>query len=332
MTNLGSKNSIARVADIMLHDPLHSPATSDPEFSAGAAFVGGEYSPVGEAKIPLLDLGFRHADAAYDVVTVSRGSYFRLEEHLERMEDSCNRFGLKSPYTKSETTKILTNLVKKVGTKDAYVWWCVTRGLSKKGASDLTDSTRFDNQFYAYVVPYRFIADDDVRSRGMNIIISSQYVRIPPKSVDPSAKNFHWMDLQLSLFEAGRHGADLSVLCDIDGNLTESPGANIFIVKNGELYTPDSGCLLGITRRSVIEIAQELNIPVHIGKVTPQFLLDADEAFITSSAGGVMPVTYVNGISLTDDGCPGSVSINIHNLYWEKRWSGWHATAINYEN
>src|SRR5205085_2539328 len=116
-----------------------------------------------------------------------------------------------------------------------------------------TDPSAYANRFYAFVVPYLFLADDEKRQCGLNLIVSRNYIRIPSASVDARAKNFHWMDLKLSLFEARDQGGDWSVLCDSDGFLTEAPGANVFFLRDDVLWTPMDGCLEGITRQTVIE-------------------------------------------------------------------------------
>jgi branched-chain amino acid aminotransferase len=171
---------------------------------------------------------------------------------------------------------------------------------------------------------------DAERTRGANLYVSERFVRIPPKAVDPTAKNFHWMDLKLSIFEALRKGHDWSVLTDGRGNLTEAPGCNVFLIKNGVLKTPATGCLEGITRRTVFELAEQLEVPVEITTVTAQELVEADEAFLTSTAGGIMPAARVNDRPLGGRNGPGEITTALHNLYWEKRWSGWHGEEIDY--
>lgn len=161
--------------------------------------------PIDQGVVPITDAGFIHADAAYDVVSASAGYMFRMQDHIKRFTASCDKFGLVNPYTKEETVEILTNLVKLAGLKDAYIWWAVTRG-------ELEDGNRvkakYNNKFYAFVTPYLFIHGDELRIRGTKVRISTDYIRIPPQAVDPTAKNFHWMDMKLSIFEAFRHGAE----------------------------------------------------------------------------------------------------------------------------
>jgi branched-chain amino acid aminotransferase len=321
--------SIIQAQHIMLNDPAHVRVAYEPKYSHGSAFINGTYVDLDNAAIPMSDLGFTQADACYDVVSVSKGYFFRLEDHLERFESACAKFQLTNPYTKKQTTEILTNLVKQAGAKEAYVWWAVTRGFMPDGG-DRINPKAYENRFYAFVVPYVFISNDEQRARGIDLLVSKQFIRIPPKAVDPTAKNFHWMDLKLSLFEANTANKEWSVLCDASGYLTEAPGSNIFLIKDGALYTPDSGCLEGITRKTTLDLAKEIGMPIHVERVHVEQLLNADEAFLTSTAGGIMPINTVDDTVLGGKAGPGELTTQLHNLYWTKRWDGWLGTAVDY--
>jgi len=314
---------------IMETDPAHERSPHEDKYALGSGFAQGKYSPIMETCVPILDTGFIHADAAYDVVSASKGYIFRLDDHLKRFRESCEKFLLQNPYSDEETTEILTNLVKLAGVKDAYIWWCVTRGVMLD--ADRRDGDSFDNQFYAFVEPYMWIANDDQRTRGFNLLVSTDYIRIPEKAVDPTAKNFHWMDMKLSIFDAVGKGYEWSVLTDAQGFLTEAPGSNIFFIKNDTLYTPDSGCLEGITRMTTLELAGEVGLKTAVTRVSADQLRDADEAFITSTAGGIMPVSLVDGIPMGGRNSPGPLTTEQHNLYWQKRWQGWLGTPVQYD-
>lgn len=311
---------------IITTDPKHARAPHAAEYESGSAFTQGTYRPIHQGVVPIQDMGFIHADAAYDVVSASNGYIFRMEDHIKRFNASCEKFFLTNPYSDAETVVILTNLVKLAGLKDAYIWWAVTRGQMQGSRSEMT----FNCQFYAFVTPYTFILDDEIRTRGANLLVSSEFIRIPTKSVDPTAKNFHWMDMKLSIFEAVSQGADWSILTDAEGFLTEAPGSNVFLIKDGVIKTPDTGCLEGITRQTVFDLADELGLPLEITKLSAQELVEADEAFITSTAGGIMPASQVNGRSLGGRNGPGELTTKLHNLYWEKRWDGWLGDEIDY--
>jgi len=321
---------ILPVLEIMSSSEAHSRAKFSPEFEAGSAFVVDRYCPIGQATVPITDTGFIHSDAAYDVVTSSKGYLFRFDEHLDRFEESCRIFQLENPYTRAETAEILLKLLQLTGLKDAYIWWCVTRGDFPAGPKKINPDG-YRNRFFAFVVSYRAMSDDAMRSRGIDVTISQKFVRIPSDSVDPRAKNFHWMDMKQAMFEAGSQGYDWSVLTDGNGHLTEAPGCNIFVLRDNTLATPDSGCLEGITRKSALELAQELGLQTEVRPVQVDELINADEAFLCSSAGGIMPVNSVNDEVLGGSAGPGEVVTRLHNLYWEKRWSGWHGVAIDYE-
>ncbi len=97
------------------------------------------------------------------------------------------------------------------------------------------------------------------------------------------------------------------------------------------MFTPDTGCLEGITRRTTLELAQKQGLKTFVGKVSKEQLLDADEAFITSTAGGIMPINSVDGVVLGGSEGPGALTSSLHNLYWETRWGGWLGTEIDYQ-
>jgi branched-chain amino acid aminotransferase len=324
--------TLIRAKQIMLDDPAHRRHRHDDKYRNGSAFIGGKFVSIDDAGVPITDLGFTQSDGAYDVVSASKGLIFRLDDHLDRFASSCEKFRLENPYSRIQTIEILKGMVKLAGFSDAYIYWAVTRGPMPDGV-DRINSKTYKNRFYGFVVPYVYIADDDLRAKGLSLMVSRKYVRIPAKSVDPTAKNMHWMDLKLSMFEAHDNGHDWSVLCDADGYLAESPGANIFFFKQGSLYTPESGCLEGITRKTAMELATELGIPVETGRFHLDELVKADEAFITSTGGGILPIDTVDGHTLRGGSTgAGQLTTKMHNLYWTKRWDGWLGTPVDYDN
>lgn len=163
---------------------------SSPDFSKGAAWQRGGYVPIAQASVPLTDWGFLRSDACYDVVTVWDGAFFRLDAHLERFHRSCRRFRLDPGKTPEEIVEILSHCVKLAGLRSAYVEMLVTRGQPPWGSRDPRQAV---NQFHAFAVPYVWIASEEQRQRGLDVRISGVQ-RIPPASVDPTAKNYHWND------------------------------------------------------------------------------------------------------------------------------------------
>ncbi len=322
---------LIRATETMFDHPEHSRLPHDSDYDFGAAYITDHFCPIMEASIPIFDLGFMHADAVYDVVSVSRGMFFRLEEHQARFAKACEKISVRNPYNKEQEADILHEMVARTGLRDAYVWWTVTRGMPPMGRNEMIDPEKFENRFYGFATPFIFLFDDEQRARGIDLIISREYLRISPRAVDPTAKNFCWLDMQMALFEAGKRGAEWAVLTDDEGYLTEATGANIFAVIDGTVVTPDSGCLEGITRESTIDLCKELKIPMLSRPLHADELRKAEEVFMTTTAGSIMPVRSVDGEPAGGHKGAGELSVRLHNLYWEKRWAGWHGTPVRYE-
>ena len=286
-----------------------------PDYSQGVAFVRGQYVPIAEAAIPMTDWGFLRSDATYDVVTVWDGAFFRLDAHLERFGASCARFRLEPGLSPAEITAVLEQCVRLSSLRSAYVEMIVTRGQPPWGSRDPRQAV---NRFYAFAVPYVWIANEAQRAQGLSLIVSDVQ-RIPASSVDPRAKNYHWNDLTMGLLGALDAGGDTVVLSDGAGNVVEGPGFNIFCVNaQGTLVTPAEGVLEGITRRTVIEMAAALGLPLQARALPAAELRSACEVFLSTSGGGVLPVTRVDGHSV-GDGAVGPVTRQLVQTYWD-----WH--------
>jgi branched-chain amino acid aminotransferase len=288
---------------------------TSPDFSQGVAFVRGQYVPIAEASIPMTDWGFLRSDATYDVVTVWDGAFFRLDAHLERFARSCQRWRLNPGIDSEQITAILSQCVRLSGLRASYVEMICTRGQPPWGSRDPRQAV---NQFYAFAVPFVWLANDRQREQGLHLRISDVQ-RIPPSSVDPTAKNYHWNDLTMGLLGALDDGADSVVLVDADGNVVEGPGFNVFCVQGGAVITPDRGMLEGVSRRTALEMAQTLGMEVQIRPVPADELRRADEVFITTSGGGVLPVSQVDARPV-GSGQPGPVTRRLVETYW-----AWHA-------
>jgi branched-chain amino acid aminotransferase len=298
---------------------------SQADFSRGCAWQRGQFVPIAEAAVPITDWGFLRSDATYDVVTVWEGAFFRLQDHLERFFASCHRFRLDPGRGREEVTGILEECVRRAGLRSAYVEMIATRGQPPWGSRDPRQAV---NQFYAFAVPYVWIANEEQRARGLNVVVS-EVQRIPAASVDPTAKNYHWNDLTMGLLGALDAGGDTVLLTDSEGNVVEGPGFNVFAVSNGALVTPAEGVLEGITRRTVIEMAQARGMKVELRKLPAAELRSASEAFLSSSGGGVLPVTRIDGRPL-GDGRPGPQTLALAESYWALHRDPRYSTPVRY--
>ncbi len=293
-------------------------------YAEGAAYVQGRFVPMAEAVIPVTDWGFTRSDAVYDVVHVFRGGFFRLDDHLDRFTRSMQARRLAPPEDRARMEAILHRCVALTGLQESYVAMVALRGRPRIAGSRRPADCA--NHFVAYALPWIDVIPQDVQDRGAHLWIAT-VPRVPDASVDPTVKNYQWSDLTTGLMEAHDHGFDTTVLCDADGFVTEGPGFNIFIVRDGKVLTPDRGSLHGITRRSVLELCTELGIEAAAAPIPRVALEEADEVFAATTAGGVMPVSRVGGRILGNDR-PGPMSVALKQAYWRKHEEGWHRTDV----
>ncbi len=294
-------------------------------FRQGAAWVDGQIVPISEAKISILDNGFLHSDATYDVAHVWKGKFFRLEDHINRFFAGMDKLHMSIPFNQAQVQSVLMDCVRATGLREAYVEMICTRGIAKPGSRDPRDCV---NQFFAFVIPFVWIADFEKQEQGLHLIITD-IERISPAAVNPIVKNYHWLDMTMALFQAYEKGGETAVLVDGVGNVIEGPGFNIFAVNNKSIVTPSIGVLEGITRRTAIEIAQKMNCTVELRELHKSELLEAQEVFLTSSAGGIIPVTKINNENV-NHGRPGELTQKIKTMYWNLHKEDKYNLAVDY--
>jgi len=306
--------------------PAVSDRHVDPHaYPEGIAFLDGQYLPMSQAKISVLDWGFLHSDATYDTVHVWDGRFFRLDLHLDRFFGGLEKLRMAIPFDRDGVAEILHNCVALSGHRAAYVEMLCTRGASPTFSRDPRQAI---NRFMAFAVPFGSVANAEQLQRGLRVAISDK-VRIPPTSVDPSIKNYHWLDLVRGLYDAYDRGAETALILDFNGNVAEGPGFNVFCVKDGKLSTPAIGVLPGITRRTVFDLCAEDGLVAAAADVSVAALKAADEVFITSTAGGIMPVTEIDGAAIAD-GKVGPVTGRLMVLYWQKHDDPAWSSQVSY--
>lgn len=293
--------------------------------SNGIAYSGGHFVPVEDATIPILDPAFTKSDVVFDAVSVWDRNFFRLDDHLRRFRDSCSYVRMKPPLGEDEIKHVLAQCVEKAGFSRSIVYMLCTRGRYGGGVA-FGDPRTCRNEFLAYSVPYYWVVPKDRIQTGAHLWVAETR-RAPDVAINQRVKNFNRMDLTCAQFEALDAGADQPVLLSTGGYLTEGPGFNVWIVKDGRVLTPGENLLEGITRLTVFELCQMAGLEAATADLKPQDLAAADEAFLSSSGGGIIPITKVSN-ALIGDGKPGDISRRLRDLYWEKRAQGRHATAL----
>lgn len=302
-------------------------ASTNP-FAQGVAWVEGELVPLSQARIPLIDQGFLRGDLTYDVPSVWDGRFFRLDDHLSRLEVSCQKLRMTLPLSREEVKQILVDMVAKSGIRDAFVELIVTRGFRGVRGAKPGDLTK--NNLYMFIQPYVWVMEPGVQLVGGTAIIARTVRRVPPGSMDPTVKNLQWGDFVRGLFEAADRSATYPFLTDGDANLTEGSGFNIVLVKDGVLYTPDRGVLHGVTRKSVVDVAQANGIEIRIEVVPVELAYNCDELFMCTTAGGIMPIAYLDGKPVSN-GQIGPITKTIWDGYWALHYDPSYSFEIDYE-
>ena len=275
--------------------------------------MNGKFIQLSEARIPVLDWGFLRSDATYDVVHVWKGRFFRLDKHIDRFFQSSEKLRMPCTVSRIDLKKILAGCVERSGLDNAYVEMIQTRGMSPNFERDPRKS---EPRFIAFAVPFGWILKPEEFGKGLDVLVSNRR-RISPNSVDSSIKNYHWLDLVSGMFEAYDNGHDTVILTDEENNISEGPGFNIFCVDETGLNSPNKGVLEGITRQTVLDLAKELNVPFQLRPISLETLKSSNEVFATSTAGGIMPITKINGLPI-GRGAPGEITRKLHKTYWDK--------------
>jgi branched-chain amino acid aminotransferase len=280
----------------------------------GCAFVDGEFVAPEDAKISVFDWGFLHGDATYDVAHVWQGRFFRLDDHLARFEASLKALRLDPGLSRPVMREVMHECVRRAALRDAYVEVLCTRGRPAPGSRDPRSCS---NRFMAFAIPFVWIADPEKQRRGIDLVVGTPQ-RIPPASVDPRIKNYHWIDFVTGLFEAYDRGGETVVLTDGAGHVTEGPGFNVFAVSGRQVVTPAAGVLEGVSRRTVIELATAAGLDVQQRQLPVAELRGADEVFLSSTGGGVIPIASVDGVPVAGRarGTFGPVASQLQAAYW----------------
>ncbi|MCH8845757.1 MAG: D-amino acid aminotransferase [Proteobacteria bacterium] len=270
-------------------------------------YLNGQYLPIEDAKISVLDRGFTFGDGVYEVIPVYKGHIFRMREHLERLNNSLDEVYIDRPYTLEQWQEILCKLVEKNSGKntgnDLSLYMQVTRGISERDhAIDIaTKQTVF--------AMCRPLPEYD-RSAGISAIIEEdirwKYCHIKAITLLPSVMLRH---------KARDAGATEAILVK-DGYITEGAASNVFIVKNGIVKTPpkDGSLLPGITRDLVVELLTESGIPCEEVAIKETELKQADEIWITSSTWEIVPVISLDN-NPVGTGRPGEVWQQASEIY-----------------
>ena len=266
-------------------------------------YFNGDYIPESQALVPYRERSFLFGDGAFDLTRTFKHRIFKLEEHVERFYRSMRALRLDPGMSQEEMTAISEKVVEQnlhlLDAEDDYwVGQRVTRGVLE------VDSDNWDHYGPTVIVecvPMPVKERAHYYRDGIPVVVPSVR-RTPPEALTPRAKTHNYLNLIMGDLEVRTQNPNgWAILLDVNGNLCEGLGSNIFLVRGGELLTPRENFVLpGVSRETVIELAGKLGIPFREADLDLFDGYNADEAFITSTSLCICPVSSINGMAVGD--------------------------------
>lgn len=255
-------------------------------------YIDGEFYKKSEAKISVFDQGVLYGDGIFEGIRAYNGRIFKCKEHIDRIYDAAKAIMLEIPMTKEELTMALLETCRKNNVENGYIRLVVTRGVGNLGLSPANSPKATVFIIAATISLY----PEEMYEKGMPIITAAQR-RNKATIVDPQIKSLNYLNNILAKIEANRAGVPEALMLNHDGIVAECTGDNIFIIKEGVICTPPThvGILDGITRKTVMKLAEEMGYEICEKEFTLFNVYSADECFLTGTAAEVVPVTNVDG-------------------------------------
>ncbi len=274
-------------------------------------FIDGKFYSERDAKISVFDHGLLYGDGVFEGIRAYNGRVFKLKEHVDRLFYSAKAILLRIPLSPERISGAVIASCRANKIRDGYIRLVVTRGVGTLGLGP-----------HSCKKPSVIIIADKIQlypqrlyQSGMEIV-TVPTVRNLHSAVNPAVKSLNYLNNILAKIEANNAGVEEAVMLNSEGYVAECTGDNLFIVKNGALLTPplSAGALYGITRQTVIELAEEAGLKVSEPDLTRYDLFNADECFLTGTGAEIMPVIRIDGREI-GDGRPGTITRKLEEAY-----------------
>jgi len=255
--------------------------------------VNGRLVPAEEATVSVRDRGFRYGDAAFETLRAYGGTVFRRDAHADRLRGTCDVLGMADAVPGDLRERVRATLDAN-DLADAYVRLAVTRGVQP---GTLTPDSDVDPTVVVEVAPLPRGGETGTPVwDGPATVVTSDVQRVPDAAIPARAKTHSYLNGVLARLDAG-DDIEEALLCDADGHVAEGATSNVFAVRDGTLYTPalDGPVLPGVTRDTVLELADDAGVPVETGPLSPEAVRTADEAFLTNTTWELRPVATLDG-------------------------------------
>lgn len=274
-------------------------------------FIDGKFCDESEAKISVFDHGLLYGDGVFEGIRAYHGRVFKLKEHIDRLFFSAKAILLDLPMSHEALMQATVESCRVNGLTDGYIRLVVTRGVGTLGLNP----NRCKNPSVIIIADKIQVYPKELYDRGMDIV-TVPTVRNLHSAVNPAIKSLNYLNNILAKIEANNAGVEEAVMLNSEGYVAEGTADNIFVVRKGALYTPplSAGALYGITRQTVIELAEAAGWKVTEPNLTRYDLFNADECFLTGTGAELIPVVKIDG-RIIGSGQPGPITRQLVENY-----------------
>ncbi len=267
-------------------------------------YIDGELHNEADAKISVFDHGLLYGDGVFEGIRFYNGRVFKLEEHMNRLYDSAKAICLTIPMSKADLTQALIDTVRANEERDGYIRLVVTRGVGDLG---LNPNLCVKGSIIIISAKIKMYSEE-LYLRGLEIITCATR-RVNSAAVSPAVKSLNYLNNIMAKIEALQANAAEALMLNDQGYIAECTADNFFVIKNGTLFTPpvSAGSLRGITRGTIIDLAEELGIPIKETELTRYDAFVADECFLTGTGAEMVGVVKIDSRVIAD-GKPGPIT------------------------
>ena len=274
-------------------------------------YIDGKFCDEKQAKVSVFDHGLLYGDGVFEGIRAYNGRVFKLKEHIDRLFYSAKAILLELPMAHAALMKAVVDSCRKNKLRDGYIRLVVTRGVGTLGLNP----NRCKNPTVIIIAGKIQLYPPEMYERGMAIVTVAT-TRNLHNAVNPAIKSLNYLNNILAKIEANNAGVEEAIMLNSEGYVAECTGDNIFILKNGQMFTPplSAGALYGITRGVVMEMAREAGIQVSEPNLTRYDMFNADECFLTGTGAELIPVTRIDG-RVIGTGKPGPITRTLVKSY-----------------
>jgi branched-chain amino acid aminotransferase len=274
-------------------------------------FIDGKYHGERDAKISVFDHGLLYGDGVFEGIRAYNGRVFKLKEHIDRLFCSAKAILLEIPMSHAQLMRATVETCRRNKFRDGYIRLVVTRGVGTLGLNPKSCK----RSSVIIIADKIQLYPPEYYKRGLDII-TVPTMRNLHSALNPAIKSLNYLNNILAKIEANNGGCEEAVMLNAEGFVAECTGDNLFIVKNGGLSTPplSAGALYGITRQTVIELAEEAGLKVAEPNLTRYDLFNADECFLTGTGAELIPVVKIDG-RVIGTGKPGPITHKLEAAY-----------------